>query len=98
LAALGLTGLLAGAINTPITAVILGLELFGLASGPYLLLNGTIAFLLSVHRSAIPTQLLPFTKAPALQASINQEIGELEIMKTDTQKKIKEINKQEKTN
>ena len=97
-AALGLTGLLAGAINTPITAVILGLELFGLASGPYLLLNCTIAFLLSGHRSAIPTQLLQFTKAPALQASINQEIGELEIMKTDTQKKIQEIHKQEKTN
>ncbi len=98
LAALGLTGLLVGAINTPITAMILVLELFALASGPYLLLNCTIAFLLSGHRSAIPRQLLQFTKAPALQASINQEIGELGNMKTDTQKKIKELNKQEKTN
>ena len=85
-AALGLAGLLAGAMNTPITAVLLGLELFGIASGPYLLLSCTIAFLLSGHRSAIPTQLLQFTKAPALQATINQEIGELEIMRVDTQK------------
>ena len=78
-AALGLTGLLAGAINTPMTAVFLGLELFGIASGPYLLLSCTTAFLLSGHRSAIPTQLLQFTKAPALQAPINHEIGELEV-------------------
>ena len=89
-AALGLTGLLAGAINTPITAVLLGLELFGIASGPYLLLSCTIAFLLSGHRSAIPTQLLQFTKAPALQAPMNQEIGELEIMGSDTQKEANE--------
>ncbi len=74
-AALGLTGLLAGAINTPMTAMLLGLELFGLASGPYLFLSCTVAYLLSGHRSAIPTQLLQYTKAPALQASLNQEIG-----------------------
>ena len=79
-AALGFSGLVAGAINTPMTAVLLGLELFGMNSGPYLLLSCTIAYLLSGHRSAIPTQLLQFTKAPALQASINQEIGELESM------------------
>jgi H+/Cl- antiporter ClcA len=94
-AALGLTGLLAGAINTPITAVLLGLELFGIASGPYLLLSCTIAFLLSGHRSAIPTQLLQFTKAPALQASMNREVGELEVMGVDRQK---EANEQDKGN
>ena len=89
-AALELTGLLAGAINTPITAVILGLELFGLASGPYLLLSCTIAFLLSGHRSAIPTQLLQFTKAPTLQASLNKEIGELERTQAETEKDMRE--------
>lgn len=79
-AALGLAGVLAGAINTPMTAVLLGVELFGLTSGPYLLLSCTIAYLLSGHRSAIPTQLLQFTKAPALHAPINEEIGALEII------------------
>jgi len=82
-AALGLTGLLAGAINTPITAVLLGLELFGMSSGPYLLLSCMIAYLLSGHRSAIPTQLLRFTKAPALQASHNQEIGEIQLTRKE---------------
>lgn len=89
-AALGLTGLLAGAINIPITAFVLGLELFGVTSGPYLLLSCTIAYLLSGHRSAIPTQLLQFTKAPALQAPINQEIGKMEIIRSDTEKEIHE--------
>ncbi len=87
IAALGLTAVLAGAINVPLTAVLLGLELFGIASGPYLLLSCTIAYLLSGHRSAIPTQLLQFTKAPALQASTNQEIGEIDSVKFEMKKK-----------
>ena len=86
-AALGLTALLAGAINAPLTAVLLGLELFGIASGPYLLLSCTIAYLLSGHRSAIPTQLLQFSKAPALQTSTNKEIGEIDELKFEVQKK-----------
>ncbi len=85
-AALGFAALLAGSINTPITAVLLGLELFGMASGPYLLVSCTMAFLLSGHRSAIPTQLLQFQKAPALQAQINQEIGNLERKTSETLK------------
>ncbi len=83
-AALGLVSLLAGSINTPITAVLLGLEWFGVTSGPYLLVSCTVAFLLSGHRSAIPTQLLQLNKAPALQAKINQEIGDI---REETQKK-----------
>ena len=74
----------------PITAFVLRLELFGVTSGPYLLLSCTIAYLLSGHRSAIPTQLLQFTKAPALQAPINQEIGKMEIIRSDTEKEIHE--------
>ncbi len=85
-AALGLAGLLAGAINAPLTAVLLGLELFGITSGPYLLLSCTIAYLLSGHRSAIPTQLLQFSKAPALRASTNREIGEVDVMEIETRK------------
>ena len=93
-AALGLTGLLAGAINTPITAVLLGLELFGMSSGPYLLLSCMIAYLLSGHRSAIPTQLLQFTKAPALQASHNQEIGEIQLTRKEEKTDERETGKE----
>ena len=75
-AALGIAGLLAEAINMLLTALLLGLELFGVTSGAYLLLTCTVAFLLSGHRNAIPTQLLQLHKAPVLQAKINEEIGE----------------------
>jgi hypothetical protein len=41
---------------------------------------------------------LQFTKAPALQASLNKEIGKLEIVKTETQKEMREANRQEEVN
>jgi len=75
-AMLGLAGLLAGAINTPITAVLLAIELFGLPVGTYAIVICAISFLISGHRSAIPTQLLAFNKAPAIHATLKQEIGQ----------------------
>ncbi len=74
-AALGLVGLLAGAINTPLTAVLLAIELFGLPIGAYAIVICAISFLISGHRSAIPTQLLAINKAPAIQTPLKEEIG-----------------------
>ena len=74
-ATLGLAGLLAGAINTPLTAVLLTIELFGLPVGAYAIVVCAISFLISGHRSAIPTQLLQINKAPAIHADLNQEIS-----------------------
>lgn len=74
--ALGLAGLLAGAINTPLTAVLLTIELFGLPAGAYAIVICAISFLISGHRSAIPTQLLQISKAPAIHADLNQEISQ----------------------
>ncbi|MGB0909265.1 MAG: chloride channel protein [Nitrospirales bacterium] len=75
-AALGIAGLLAGAVNTPITAVLLSLELFGVEIGTYAMVTCAISFLLSGHRSAIPTQLLQLHKAPGIRADLNQEVSE----------------------
>jgi H+/Cl- antiporter ClcA len=74
-AVLGLAGVLAGAINTPITAVLLAIELFGLPVGAYVIVICAISFLISGHRSAIPTQLLAINKAPAIQTVLKEEIG-----------------------
>ena len=74
-ATLGLAGLVAGAINTPLTAVLLTIELFGLPVGAYAIVVCAISFLISGHRSAIPTQLLQISKAPAIHADLNQEIS-----------------------
>ena len=76
LAGLGLAGLLAGAINTPLTAVLLAVELFGLPVGAYAIVICAISFLISGHRSAIPTQLLALNKAPAIHATLKQEISQ----------------------
>ena len=74
-ATLGLAGLLAGAINTPLTAVLLTIELFGLPVGGYAIVVCAVSFLISGHRSAIPTQLLQMNKAPTIHADLNQEIS-----------------------
>ena len=74
-AALGLAGLLAGAINTPITAVLVAIELFGLPVGTYALVICAISFLISGHRSAIPTQLLAINKAPAIRTPLQREVS-----------------------
>ena len=74
-AALGLAGLLAGAINTPITAVLVAIELFGLPVGTYAIVICAISFLISGHRSAIPTQLLAINKAPAIRTPLQQEVS-----------------------
>ena len=76
LAALGMVGVLAGAVNTPITAVLLALELFGVTIGSYAMLTCVVSFLMSGHRSAIPTQLLRLRKAPGIRADLNHEISE----------------------
>ena len=75
-AALGIAGLLAGAVNTPITAVLLSLELFGVPIGTCAMMTCAISFLLSGHRSAIPTQLLQLHKAPGIRADLNREVSE----------------------
>ncbi|GJL64187.1 MAG: permease [Nitrospirales bacterium] len=75
-AALGIAGLLAGAVNTPITAVLLSLELFGVQIGACAMVCCAVSFLISGHRSAIPTQLLQLHKAPGIRADLNQEVSE----------------------
>ena len=74
-AILGLAGLLAGAINTPLTALLLSIELFGLSVGPFVLVICAISFLISGHRSALPTQVLTIHKAPAIRTVLQEEIS-----------------------
>lgn len=57
-AAIGIVGLLAGAANTPIAAVALGLEAFGSSFGSYALMAASLAYVISGHRSINATQML----------------------------------------
>ncbi len=73
-AALGLVSVLAGATNTPIAAIVLAMELFGPAIAPYAATSCAMSYLLTGHRSVIPTQLLHESKSPTFSLASQQEI------------------------
>ncbi len=73
-AALGLVSVLAGATNTPIAAIVLAMELFGPAIAPYAAMSCATSYLLTGHRSVIPTQLLHESKSPTFSLASQQEI------------------------
>ncbi|MCK4846708.1 MAG: chloride channel protein [Deltaproteobacteria bacterium] len=70
-AAIGIVSLLAGAANTPITASIMAVELFGPEIGSYAAVACIISFLMTGHRSIFPSQVLALRKS----ASFNVELG-----------------------
>ena len=63
---IGMASLLAGATNTPISASIMAVELFGPEVGPYAALACIIAYLMGGHRSVYPSQVLAVTKSASI--------------------------------
>lgn len=76
-AAIGMVALLAGAANTPISASIMAVELFGPAIVPYAALASVVSFLMTGHRSVYPSQVLSFIKSPALRVTTGKELHEI---------------------
>ena len=74
LAALGFVSVLAGATNTPIASLVLAIELFGPTIAPYAAVTCAMSYLLTGHRSVIPTQLLHESKSPSFELASQQEI------------------------
>jgi len=77
-AAIGMVAVLAGATNTPISASIMAVELFGPTIVPYAALACVVSFLMTGHRSVYPSQVLSFIKSPALKATTGKELQELD--------------------
>jgi H+/Cl- antiporter ClcA len=73
-AAIGMVSLVAGAANTPISASIMAIELFGPAIGPYAAVACVISFLMTGHRSVYPSQVLSLTKSSSLVVSHGTEM------------------------
>jgi H+/Cl- antiporter ClcA len=63
---IGLVAVLAAAANTPIAAMIMGIELFGAKAAPLGAVSCVVAFLISGHRSVYPSQILSHSKSKAL--------------------------------
>lgn len=72
--ALGLVSLLAGAANTPISASIMAVELFGPQIAPYAAIACIISFVMTGHRSVYPSQVLSVKKSPILEVELGKEI------------------------
>jgi H+/Cl- antiporter ClcA len=70
-AALGMVGTLAGCANTPISASVMAIELFGASLSPYAAVTCVVSFLMVGHRSVYPSQILAMTKS----ASLSPELG-----------------------
>ncbi len=76
-AAIGLVALLAGATNTPISASIMAVELFGPQIVPYAALASVVAYLMSGHRSIYPSQILAIIKSPALRKTTGKQFQDM---------------------
>lgn len=53
----------AAAINTPITAIVLGIEVFGASAAPYFVLAVLISFIASGNTTIYPSQKFPVDKS-----------------------------------
>lgn len=72
--AIGFVALLAGAANTPISASIMAVELFGPEIAPYAAVACVISFLMTGHRSVYPSQILAIKKSESIDVELGKEI------------------------
>lgn len=75
-AAIGLVSLLAGCANTPISAIIMSIELFGPQLAPYAAVACIISFLMTGHRSVYPSQILSIRKSASIHVDLGKNIAD----------------------
>jgi H+/Cl- antiporter ClcA len=78
LSAMGMVAVLAGAMNTPIAASIMAVELFGAQLAPYAAMACIISFLMTGHRSVNPSQVLVMSKSPTLRVKAGRRLKEID--------------------
>jgi H+/Cl- antiporter ClcA len=78
-AALGFTSVLAGTTNSPIAAIIMAVELFGIDIAHYAAISAIITFLITGHRSVYPSQILKFSKSDMLNIDFGENIDKSHI-------------------
>ncbi len=87
-AAIGLAGLLAGCANTPISAIIMSIELFGPHLAPYAAIACIISFLMTGHRSVYPSQILSIRKSASIEVVLGNNIAQTVAMAHPRQKSL----------
>ena len=76
--AIGMVAMLAAAANTPISASIMAMELFGAALGPYAAVACMTSFLIVGYNSVYPSQVLGIQKSSSLSAPTGTQLGEID--------------------
>ena len=77
LAAMGFVGVFAGAANTPLACLLMGMELFGANAGVYLALACVVAYLFSGHTGIYGAQVVGQAKHLRLGRQQGQQLGDL---------------------
>ena len=76
-AAVGLVSVVAAASNTPVAAMLMGVELFGGVTGTVYVAGASIAAYLVVgHRSVYPDQVLAYPKSSWMQIQPDLPLGQ----------------------
>lgn len=76
--AIGMVAVLAAAANTPISASVMAMELFGAAIGPHAAVACVVSFLIVGYHSVYPSQLLGIQKSASLSAPEGSQLGEID--------------------
>ncbi len=77
LAGMGFVGVFAGAANTPLACLLMGLELFGARAGVYLGLACVVAYLFSGHHGIYSSQVVGQAKHPLFGRQAGRRLGDL---------------------
>jgi len=85
-AALGFTAVLSGTTNSPIAAIIMSVELFGVEIAHYAAISAVISFLITGHRSVFQSQILNMSKSSMLNINYGKNINESTVDLSDKSK------------
>ena len=93
-AAIGFVSVLAGTTNSPIAAIIMSVELFGIEMVHYAAISIVISFLITGHRSIFSSQKVAMKKSEMLEVKMGEEIENLSVSLEEYEKgKIDRIKK-----
>jgi H+/Cl- antiporter ClcA len=84
-AAIGMVAMLAGAANTPLSASIMAVEMFGTDVAPFAAIACVAAYVMVGHRSVYPSQVLATAKTASVrvrEGAALAALGDLEVRPT----------------
>jgi H+/Cl- antiporter ClcA len=77
MAGMGFVAVFAGATNTPLACMLMGIELFGVESGVYMAIACVVAYLVSGHNSIYGGQVIGEPKNNRFLKDVEKRVGEL---------------------